>query len=108
MGKVLAAGKEPQKGLTLLRNVITNRAAQHRVTGLERVDDRTLCDQTLNVELHLAADARESTKVWRKLNSDHGSVWTSTESTAGKSRTMGPHESPASVDAYTCPLVVPK
>jgi hypothetical protein len=53
----------------------------------------------LNVELHLAADARESSKMRRELNSDHGSVWTSTESTAGKSRTMGAQESPASADA---------
>ena len=38
----------------------------------------------------------------------HGSVWTSTESTAGRSRTIGVQLSPASADAYTCPPVVPK
>src|SRR6266852_7164541 len=44
---------------------------------------------------------------------DHGSmsqasVCTSTDSTAGRSRTIGAQLSPASADAYTCPPVVPK
>ena len=38
----------------------------------------------------------------------HGSVCTSTESTGGRSRTIGAQLSPASTDAYTCPPVVPK
>src|SRR5208282_1003088 len=35
-------------------------------------------------------------------------VCTSTESTAGRSRTIGAHESPASAEPYTCPPLVPK
>src|SRR6184192_832297 len=38
----------------------------------------------------------------------HFSVCTSTDNTAGRSRTIGAQLSPASVDAYTCPPVVPK
>ncbi len=38
----------------------------------------------------------------------HGRVCTSTESTAGRSRTMGAQLSPALAEAYTCPPVVPK
>ena len=38
----------------------------------------------------------------------YGSVWTSTEYTAGRSRTMGVQLSPPSDDPYTCPPVVPK
>src|ERR1700675_511841 len=38
----------------------------------------------------------------------HGSVCTSTESTPGRSRTIGAQLSPASADAYTCPPLVPK
>src|ERR1700674_3183242 len=38
----------------------------------------------------------------------HASVCTSTESTPGKSRTIGAQLSPASADAYTCPPLVPK
>jgi len=36
------------------------------------------------------------------------SVCTSTDSTAGRSRTIAFHELPESADAYTCPPVVPK
>ena len=43
-----------------------------------------------------------------KRDPDHGSVWTSTETTAGRSRTMGAQLSPALADTYTCPPVVPK
>ena len=43
-----------------------------------------------------------------QVHPDHGSVWTSTERTAGRSRTAALHVSPASADAYTCPPVVPK
>jgi len=108
MREVLTAGEESQERLTLLRDVIADRTAEHRVAGFERVDDGTLRSRTLYVEFHLAADARESSKVRREFNADHGSVWTSTESTAGKSRTMGAQVSPASAEAYTCPPVVPK
>src|ERR1700704_1938442 len=38
----------------------------------------------------------------------HASVCTSTESTPGRSRTIGAQLSPASADAYTCPPLVPK
>ena len=108
MGKILTTGEEPQKGPTLLGDVIADRTAQHRVADFKRVDDRTLGGQTLNVKLDLSVDVRESPEMRRELNSDHGSVWTSMESTAGKSRTMGIHVSPASADAYTWPPVVPK
>src|SRR5207245_11187250 len=39
---------------------------------------------------------------------NHPSVCTSTESTPGKSRTIGFQLSPASADAYTWPPLVPK
>lgn len=39
---------------------------------------------------------------------DHFRVCTSTERTAGRSRTIGIHESPASGEQYTWPPVVPK
>ncbi len=72
------------------------------------VEDRALRNRTLDVERHLAIDARQRPQMMRKHHSDHGSVWTSTERTAGRSRTMGAQVSPASADAYTCPPVVPK
>jgi hypothetical protein len=42
---------------------------------------------------------RERPQMRRKHHADHHSVCTSTESTAGRSRTMGAQVSPASADA---------
>ena len=38
-------------------------------------------------------------KMGRQNHADHDSVWTSTETTAGRSRTIGAQVSPASDDA---------
>src|SRR2546426_5479397 len=108
VGQILLAGEDPHERSALLREVIADRPAQHRIAGLERVEDRALRGLTLDVERHLAVDVRQRPQMCRKHDSDHGSVWTSTESTAGRSRTMGAQVSPASADAYTCPPVVPK
>jgi len=62
---------------------------------------RALRDLTRDLELHFAVDARQLPQMRRKHDSDHGSVWTSTDSTGGRSRTIGAQLSPASVEAYT-------
>ena len=108
MGQILLAGEEPQERPALLGDLVADRPAQHGIAGLERVEDRALRHLTFDVELHLAADARQHPQMIRKHHSDHGSVWTSTDSTAGRYRTMGAQVSPASADANTCPPVVPK
>ena len=99
MRKVLTAGKETQERPAGLRDVVANRTAQHRIPALDRVDDGALCDGCLKVEFHFAADAREPTEMRRENDANQASVWTSTESTVGRSRTMGDHVSPASADA---------
>ena len=81
---------------------------QRGIAGLERVEDRALRRRTLDLERHLAVDARQRPEMRGQHDPDHGSVWTSTDTTAGRSRTMGAQLSPASADAYTCPPVVPK
>ena len=106
--EIFAAGEEAQERATGLGDVVADRATQHRVATFERVDDGALRDGRLKVELDFAIDAREAAQVRREKDANHGSVWTSTESTAGRSRTMGDHVSPASAEAYTCPPVVPK
>src|SRR5208337_4512152 len=88
--------------------MVANRAAQHRIAGLECVEDRAQRSRALDVKLYFAGDMCQRSQMRRKLNSDHGSVCTSTESTAGRSRTIGAQLSPASGDTYTCPPVVPK
>src|SRR5574341_113218 len=76
-------------------------ARRHRVgqLGLRRVQDRAQRRRTLNLELNLSADARQRPQMMREHDSDHGSVWTSTDSTAGRSRTMGDQLSPESAEA---------
>ncbi len=56
MRQILGARKESNKRTPLLRGVVADGAAQHRIRGLERVEDGSLCHFTLDVELHLAAD----------------------------------------------------
>src|SRR6266705_599339 len=106
--QVPLARKEPQKRPAPLGDVIADRAAQHGIAGLERVQHRAPRDPARNVELHLAFDLRQRPQVRGEHHANHHSVWTSTDSTAGRSRTMGAQLSPASADAYTCPPVVPK
>ena len=105
---VLFAGEEAQERTALLRDMIADRATQHRILGFESVEHRALRDRTLDVELHLGTDARQRPQMSGEYDANHGSVWTSTESTAGRSRTMGVQESPALAEAYTWPPVVPK
>ncbi len=108
MRYILLAGEEPNERSALLRDVVADRPAQHRIAGLQCVEDRALRGLTLDVELHLAVDLRQRSQMYREYDSDHGSGWTSPDATAGRSRTMGAQLSPASADAYTCPPVVPK
>src|SRR5215470_13838355 len=88
--------------------MVADRPAQHWIFGLERVEHRALRDGTLNLNFHLPFDARQRPQVGREIDSYHGNVWTSTERTAGRSRTIAAQVSPLSADAYTCPPVVPK
>src|SRR5262249_2731030 len=87
---------------------IADRPAQHRIAGLERVEDRALCGLTLDVELYLAVDVRQRPQMCREDDADHGSVSTSTDSKAGRARAVGPQLAPPSGEAYSCPPVVPK
>ena len=88
--------------------MITDRPAQHRVTGFERVEDQALGHPALDRQPYFAVDPRERAQMRGEDDPDHDSVWTSTDNTAGRSRTIGSQRSPASADAYTCPPVVPK
>ena len=60
------------------------------------------------LQLNLAVNARQPSQMGRQYYPNHDSVWTSTDSTAGRSRTMSAHLSPPSADTYTWPPVVPK
>src|SRR5438045_2356885 len=108
MREVFLAGKEPQKWPALLGDVIADGSGQHRVSRLQSIKDRALGGLALHFEIHLPADFGQRSQVGWKYHANHESVWTSTESTDGRSRAMGTQLSPAFADAYTCPPVVPK
>ena len=108
VGPILFAGEEPHERPALLGDMVADGPAQHRITGLERIEHRAERNLPLDLELNLCVRAYQRPQMGREHDSDHGRAWTSTESTAGRSRTMGAQLSPASADAYTCPPVVPK
>ena len=69
--------------------MVADRAAQRRISRLERVEHRSLRHGRHHFETHLAVDTRQRAQMGREHDSNHGSVCTSTESTAGRSRTIG-------------------
>jgi len=99
VGEIFLAGEEAQEGTALLCIVIADGSAEHGVAGFESVEDRAECGLALDFELHLAMDLRKGAEMLREKDSDHDNVWTSTERTAGRSRTIGAHVSPALEEA---------
>ena len=100
--------KKPHERTTFAGDTIANRAGEHGIARFERVEDRVLRWLARDRERDFAFDAGQRTQLSRQHNADHGNVCTSTESTAGRSRTIGSQFSPASLEAYTAPPVVPK
>ena len=88
--------------------MVADGSPQHWITSFERVENRALGNGTLDGEHDFAVDLRERAEVEWQRDPDHFNVCTSTERTAGKSRTIGLQRSPLSDEAYTCPPVVPK
>src|SRR5215469_1687641 len=109
---VFPTRKEAQKRPALLRQMIANCPAQHRIARFDRVHNRPNRYRSAYCELNFASHVRQGTKMrWQHhayRSRCHAIVWTSTDNTAGRSRTMGFHVSPASAEQYTWPPVVPK
>src|SRR5262252_3143634 len=102
MGQILVAREEADERTTFVRDVIADRAAQDGVGALERVEHGPQRHRAADVDRHFAADARERAQMRWQLHTDaHGSVWASTDSTAGRCSAIGFQVSPASADAYT-------
>jgi len=74
MGQIFLACEEPYEWTALLRDLIADGSAQHRIASLERVEDRTLRDRALNLERHFAGHIRQGPQMRRKNESDHRSV----------------------------------
>src|SRR5688572_19006392 len=93
--QVLLARIEAHERPAPERGLVADRAAQHRVTRLERIEHRALRHRTGHVDLDLSADPRERLQMLWQGNADHDSVCTSTDSTGGRSRTIAFQLSPA-------------
>jgi len=76
-------------------DLVTDGAAQHWIPGFKRIEDGTLRHRTLDFEFYFASCLGEGPEMSGKNDSDHGSVWTSTDNTGGRSRTIGAQLSPA-------------
>src|SRR5262249_11427938 len=71
VGKVLLTGEESQKRTPLKSAMISYGAAQHGITVLERVEDRTLGDRSLDLEYDFGADVRQIPEMIGKDHADH-------------------------------------
>ena len=74
MRPIFRTGEEAHERPALVRDVVAKRAAQHWIAGLERVEDRALRNLPFNLELHLAAHARQNPQMRREHHPDHASV----------------------------------
>src|SRR5213075_345500 len=99
VGMVLLADEEPHERTALAAIVVADRAPENRVARLQRVEDTPLRDRAVDLDQNLARDPGEVAQMGGEDDPDHGSVCTSTESTAGRSRTTASHVSPPSADA---------
>jgi len=76
VGEILLASEEAQERSALLGDLVADRAAQHRITGLKRVKDRALRDRPRYVQADLSADIRQRSQMIWKYHSNHDSVIT--------------------------------
>ena len=72
MRNVFVAGEEPQERPPLLRGVVADRPAEHRVASFERVEDRPLRRFALHGEFDFASDAGQRSQMERQDDANHG------------------------------------
>src|SRR6185503_8671467 len=85
--EVLFTRKESDKGAALLRRVVADRALERWVCCFEGIEHGSLRNRTLDVDQYVSRNLRQRAQVEGEYDFDHLSVWTSTDSTAGRSRT---------------------
>ncbi len=97
--QIPAAGKKADQRAATLRGSVADRAAQDGVARFQRIEQRPLGDRRVDCHGHFFPGAGQCAQVVRQHDADHGNVWTSTESTGGRSWTMAAHVSPESAEA---------
>ena len=74
VGQILLAGEEAQERPTLLRDLIADRAAQHGIACLKRVENRSQRDRAVELKFHFASDVRQRSQMLRDYDSDHSGI----------------------------------
>src|SRR5258705_10826443 len=97
MREILLAGEKAQERPPLERHVVADGASKHGILVFKRIKHRPLCNRWRDLDLHFGPHLRKTPKMERKFDPDHFNVCTSTESTAGRQRTMGASLAPESV-----------
>lgn len=89
MRQIFGTGEEPNEWPAELSSVVPYCAPQIREASLEGVQDGALGDRAFHLQPDFALYTGERPQLRRKYDTDHDdSVWTSIESTAGRSRTI--------------------
>src|SRR4051794_6639699 len=97
VGEGLLAGGEAQEGTTNMRYVVADCPLQHRITSLKCIQPRGLSARLRDFQVNLAVPLGQHSQMIRQHDANqHESVCASTESTAGRSRTIACQWSPAS------------
>src|SRR5262252_10319852 len=99
MGEVFRACEEADEGTALPRDVVADRSPQDRIVLLQSVEDRPSRGGGGHIHPDLPRDLRQRAQMRRQDHPDHARVWTSTENTDGRSRTIGAQLSPPSAEA---------
>lgn len=99
MRNIISIRKKPDPRPSFECHVLTHGAAQHRITSLERIQHGALCNFAVNFEPYLAVTVCESLQMVWEYDAYHQIVCASTDSTAGRSRTIASQLSPLSLDA---------
>jgi len=72
VGEIFLAGKKSKKRAALQSTVIADSPAQHRITGLKRIQNRAHCDRRRHFECDFGTDVCKSAKMGWKNDSNHG------------------------------------
>lgn len=70
VGKILLAGEETQEGAALPSNLIADGAAEHGIAKFERIQRGSLRGRTFDLDLDLAAHARQRSQMLREDDSN--------------------------------------
>lgn len=69
--EVFFAGEEAKKRAALLRPVVTNRATQHGIASLKRIQHRALGHWRSDVKFHFVAHLGKHSQMLRQYDSNH-------------------------------------